>query len=100
MNHPLDEALRSLPRRDGRSDWNDLQNRLTALHPARTPRRSFSRRQILSFSGCCLVLVAGIYGWHKFQDRPETAWKSAHQQAVASDPWADPWVVAAVETSR
>jgi len=101
MNRRLDDALRALPRREGRSDWNDLEARLASLKPARPPRRrGLHSRQILSLAGICLLVAGGALAWRALRDRPETLWQEAHQAASASDPWADPWVAAAVETSR
>lgn len=96
----LDDALRALPRREGRSDWSDLEARISALRPARPPRRRLLRRRsVLAGLGAVLV-VAGIFAAWPRADVAETAWQDAHRDAAASDPWSDPWIVAAVETSR
>jgi len=103
-DHDLDNALRALPRREGRSDWADLEARLSALRPARPGRHPFARlltrRRILSATAALALVVGGLAGWRALSPAPETVWQQAHQDASFSDPWADPWVLAAVETSR
>lgn len=98
---PLEDALRDLPRYDGKSDWNDLEARLARLRPARAahPRR---RMRILAFAFASLgFLAAGSYmAWSFAEPTATVAWESAHEDAAAADPWADPWVAAALETSR
>jgi len=96
----LEDALRALPRREGRSDWSDLESRISALKPMRAPRRRmFSRRLMLSSAGLALALGGAFLAWNQLAERPET-WRDAHRDATSSDPWSDPWLAAAVETSR
>ncbi len=100
----LEHALRNLPRREGSSDWTDLQSRLSALRPPRPRRhplaRFVARRHILSAMAALALVVGGIATWMSRTAAPETAWQEAHVDATLTDPWADPWVVAAVESSR
>lgn len=103
-DHDLEHALRGLPRREGTSDWADLQSRLEALRPPRPRRpplaRLATRRRILTATACLALVFGGIATWKILSGTPETIWQEAHQDATLSDPWADPWVVAALETSR
>lgn len=100
----LENALRALPRRDGTSDWADLETRLSALRPPRPRRHPLARlptrRRILSAMAGLALVLGGIATWISLSATPETAWQEAHHDATLSDPWADPWVVAAVESSR
>lgn len=97
----LDEALRALPRREGRSDWSDLEARISALKPARPPRHHlFTRRRVVSSLAALALLAGSILVWNALARQPESAWQDAHRGATANDPWADPWVAAAYETSR
>lgn len=98
----LDDALRALPRREGRSDWNDLESRISALKPPRNRRmrRFASRRVLLSGIGFALVLGATALAWHRLPSAPDKLWKDAHRDAIRTDPWGDPWLAAAVETAR
>ena len=97
----LDDALRALPRREGRSDWSDLEARISALKPARPPRHHlFTRRRVISSMGALAVLAGSILVWNAFARQPESTWQDAHRGAATNDPWADPWVAAAYEVSR
>lgn len=97
----LDDALRALPRREGRSDWSDLEARISALKPARPPRhRLFTRRRVFSAMGTLALLVGAFATWNHMTTKTADAfWQEAHRDATVSDPWADPWVAAAMETS-
>jgi len=97
----LDDALRALPRRQGRSDWGDLESRIAALKPPRPSRwRRFVRRRVV-LAGFGFALALGTAGviWHQ-RLAQETVWMDAHNDATEHDPWGDPWLAAAVETSR
>lgn len=96
----LDDALRALPRREGRSDWNDLESRIAALKPMRPARRVTARRFALAGGSLAVVLGGVLLAWSQLAERSDATWQQAHQDATSSDPWADPWVAAAVETSR
>lgn len=99
IDRHLEDALRALPRREGRSDWNDLESRISALKPARPQRhRLFTRRRIFSTAGALALLGGAFLAWNGLANRPETIWQQAHREAIDSDPWADPWVAAAMET--
>lgn len=98
---PLEDALRSLPHRPGRSDWGDLESRIAALKPPRPPRwhRIARRRTVLAGIGFLVALGVSAVVWHQ-QSSQETLWMDAHRDAIGHDPWGDPWLAAAVETSR
>lgn len=101
MDRHLDDALRALPRRDGRSDWSDLQARISALKPARAPgRRLFVHRYLITGASLALVLGGIVLTWRHLAVPSEAIWRDAHRDANVSDPWGDPWLAAAVETSR
>lgn len=98
---PLEDALRQLPRREGKPDWNDLESRLSRLKPTRRARRVRLRRRLaLGLAGFCLLAAGSYLAWTWTEPASAVAWESAHEQAAAADPWADPWVAAALETSR
>lgn len=101
MDRHLDDALRALPRRDGRSDWSDLEARISALKPTRAPKsRRFVNRFLISGAGLALVVGGIVLTWRHLAVPSEAIWQDAHRDANVSDPWSDPWLAAAVETSR
>lgn len=98
---PLEDALRELPRLDGKSDWNDLETRLARLRPARIARpRRRARILAFAFASICFLATGAVLAWSFSEPTTAVAWESAHEDASATDPWADPWVAAALETSR
>lgn len=98
---PLEDALRELPRLDGKADWNDLEARLARLRPARGARpRRLARILAFAFASLSILAAVGTLAWSLSEPIATVAWESAHQDAAATDPWADPWVAAALETSR
>ena len=99
---PLEDALRDLPKLEGQGDWNDLESRLARLRPTRQvrPRRK-ARAFALAAASLCVLAVGSYVAWTwGGESATSVAWESAHQDAAATDPWADPWVAAAVETDR
>lgn len=98
---PLEDALRQMPRIEGHGDWNDLESRLARLRPTRRARpRPKARILAMAFAGICLLATGSYVAWSWGESATSVAWESAHEDAAASDPWADPWVAAAVETDR
>lgn len=99
--NPLEDALRHLPKLEGQGDWNDLESRLARLRPTRQARpRRKARILALTFASLCLLAAGSYVAWTWGESAPAVAWESAHEDAAATDPWADPWVAAAVETGR
>lgn len=98
---PLEDALRQLPKLEGQGDWTDLESRLARLRPTRQARpRRKARVLALAFASLCLLAAGSYLAWAWGESGTTLAWERAHEDAAATDPWADPWVAAAVETDR
>lgn len=103
----LEDSLRSLPPLPGLPDWADLEVRLAALRPTRQKpsptllqrMRKHPRRVAWVSAGALVLTLAAAWMGMGRQPAVDLAWRSAHQEAMRSDPWADPWVSAAMENA-
>ncbi len=104
---PLENALCQLPRDEGVDDWEDLKSRLRRRRPYSTRFRKHVGT--LKWALACLAILMMVGFWQAVQGRRSVVasrslelrtWVAAHDQAVDSDPYADPWSQSVAEASR
>jgi hypothetical protein len=110
MSHPesiLESALRELPRWEGQADWQDLQSRLHRRRPFHL--RLMRHANTLKWVSVCMGVLLLVGFWQALQGRRSVTasrnqelgtWVTAHDQAVDSDPYADPWYQSIAESNR
>jgi len=103
----LETALRELPRDEGFDEWGDLQRRLNRRRPFRMRLRKHASS--LKWASACLGILLCVGFWQAMQGRRSVVasrslelrtWVTAHEQAVETDPYADPWTQTVAEASR
>jgi len=104
---PLEAALRSLPRDEGFDDWPDLRSRIRRRRPFSVRLRRHA--PALRWATACLAVLVMVGFWQASQGRRSAVatqslelrtWVAAHDQAVESDPYADPWAQSLAEAGR
>ncbi|MEN9308746.1 MAG: hypothetical protein RL173_2678 [Fibrobacterota bacterium] len=102
----MEKALRALPREEGFDDWGDLQKRLHRRRPFHVRLRKHANT--LKWAAACLGILLCVGFWQAMQGRRSVVasrslelrtWVTAHEQAVESDPYADPWAQTVAEAS-
>lgn len=104
---PLETALRGLPREEGSDDWTDLKSRIKRRRPFSVRLRKHAGS--LRWAMACLCILVGIGFWQSTQGRQSAiasqslelrTWVAAHDQAVDTDPYADPWAQSIAEAGQ
>jgi hypothetical protein len=103
----LENALRSLPLREGHADWQDIQSRLRRRRPFHL--RLLKHAGTLKWVSVCMGVLLLVGFWQALQGRRSVTasrsqelrtWVTAHDQAVESDPFEDPWSQSIAESNR
>jgi hypothetical protein len=103
----LETALRSIPSWEGESNWPDLQSRLHRRRPFHL--RLVKHANTMKWVSACMGVLLLVGFWQAMQGRRSVTasrnqelrtWVTAHDQAVESDPFADPWSQSIAESNR
>lgn len=103
----MEQSLRNLPRNEGFDDWGDLKTRLRRRRPFGVRLRRHA--STLRWATACLGVLLLVGFWQAMQGRRSVVasrslelrtWVAAHDQAVESDPYADPWAQSIAEAGR
>lgn len=107
IESPLETALRELPRLEGHADWSDLRARLRKRQTFRFRVRKYVGT--LKWASVCMGILLMVGLWQALQGRRSATasrsqelqtWVVAHDQAVESDPFTDPWSQSIAESNR